>query len=79
MILENLRDRHPEMFAPKPVPTLPNPRRGEGKARIWLKRLEFYRRSLGMLVIRPRILAELAALKDKADQVAQTGGYEATK
>jgi hypothetical protein len=60
MILPNLRDRHPEMFAPKPVRKVPNIRWALERARRKRERLENYQRALYMLIYRPVVQAEKA-------------------
>ncbi|MES1994236.1 MAG: hypothetical protein V4457_11770 [Pseudomonadota bacterium] len=90
MILENLRDRHPEMFYREPprhrrrtlvdvIQPEPPHHKGDGKARIWNARLQHYLTALRALVNRPETLANIAATKDRADRLAQTGGFEASK
>ncbi len=91
MILDSLRDRHPDMFAPKTKAAAKlakrlerearrrrdvNKTRGTGKARIWNVRLVHYIRGLTALVFHKEIQARLAA--DPQFQLASTGGVEAT-
>jgi hypothetical protein len=83
MILESLRDRHPEMFAPKPAPVVKG--NGSGRTGVLAHRLGFYTRSLYALVFHKEIAAEakrravLDALHAVDVEIAATGGYEAAK
>jgi hypothetical protein len=96
MILENLRDRRPDLF-PMRGPTITHaeakrqvttaeeasrrrrPTRGQHKLRMWAARFGEYQRAMRLLMLRPKVFAEMAALKDREAQLAQTGGIEATK
>jgi hypothetical protein len=75
VILDSLKDRRPDLFPAKPV-VVRNPRRGEGKRRIAAARAQHYVRGILALLIRPALLAAAALEKDRADQLAQTGGIE---
>lgn len=91
MILDSLRDRQPEMFAPRghhalrmaKAQALAFKRRanlakttGTGKVRIAKERLSRYLKGILLLLLNPKIQRELAELRERQAQLAETGGYE---
>lgn len=85
MILENLRDRMPLSFSPKPKRLPPNPRRGEGKRRIMEQRQRQCLLGWQMLTnlpFRQHVYAQLSEALAKATaeaQLASDGGLEVRK
>lgn len=76
-MLENLRDRHPEMFTPRAGIKPPNPRKGDGHKRCAQARAAKWIQGWAWLLSNSARLTQRAVEADMMSQLEQTGGYEA--